>query len=96
MTEPTEMSFDEAMHAECPYCKEPAMKHRMTDTGNFYCLVPAHQWNYRTLQRVDVARWAIAHANCNELHKSPLSKVKVIGRVLIANLRTSAIPDTVS
>jgi len=98
MTEPTDYTFDEAMHAVCEYCNEPAMNHRMTDSGNFYCLVPAHQWNYRTLQRTDVTRWATSHANCNELHRSPLSRVKRIGEVLVANLRGSAsvIPDTVS
>ena len=40
MTTDNTISFDEAMHTECDWCGEMAMNHRLTDSGNFYCLIP--------------------------------------------------------
>lgn len=33
------MTFDEAMHAECARCGQAAQSHRMTNSGQFYCLM---------------------------------------------------------
>ena len=30
--------FQEGLHVQCPQCRENASQHRLTPTGNFYCL----------------------------------------------------------
>jgi len=75
MTEPTEMSFDEAMHAECPHCHEPAMKHRMTDTGNSYCLVPTYDYERAVgWHGGSITKALLSHTPVKNLKRSFLGK----------------------
>lgn len=83
------MTLNEAMHFKCTYCSEPAMRHRMTQSGNFYCLRPAVThgysssfWRAMTPERQQF--WAISRAKCNELRRSPLSQNKVIANTIQA------------
>jgi hypothetical protein len=91
------MTFDESMHAVCDWCGEMAMHHRMTDSGNFYCLEPAMgrsaRWMRSTTKRwgvVDARLWAQNKASCSDLKKSPLPKE--VGKVIVDNWRTLPSP----
>jgi hypothetical protein len=87
------------MHYQCAWCQQPAMQHRMTDTGNFYCLEisPTSRWK-KTVQQSwtpeQRRQWATSIASCSELRKARIPKE--VGQVLVANLRghVSAIADT--
>lgn len=91
------MTFDEAMHTECDYCGEQAQFHRMTDSGNFYCLQPVgqHDWRKRYVPSPERRQWAISIAKCNELRKSPLSSIKAVGEAIVAALRTPVEPSPI-
>ena len=47
--------FQEGLHITCGKCGEPASKHRLTSSGNFYCLKfnSAHAWR-RDSNRRDI------------------------------------------
>ena len=77
------MTLDEAMHAECAMCGEMAMNHRMTDSGNFYCLRFINHY-----QQQNSTKQVAMRAPCNELRKSPLSKVKEVGTTIMEQWRT--------
>jgi hypothetical protein len=65
------MTLNDAMHAKCKYCDEAAMNHRMTQTGNFYCLEPNSAQRWRKNQPSYKTRlWAGTVAKCNDLKKS--------------------------
>ena len=88
------MTFDEAMHEECTFCGDEAQWHRLTDSGNFYCLQPARgsgsSWirsNIRNRTPKDQRQWAISRAKCNDLHRSPLSTIKGLGDIIIKVIR---------
>ena len=71
------MTLNEAMHAECSRCGEAAMNHRMTGSGNFYCLEP--NWQNRWIKSVypiitDRKAYLASRAKCQQLIKSPLPK----------------------
>jgi hypothetical protein len=83
------MTYDEAMHAPCGWCGEAAQMHRLTDSGNFYCLQPSSQNTWRRGRIKDMTperqrMWAM-RAKCNELRKSPLAKA--VGLLLVGELR---------
>ena len=92
------MTFDEAMHTECEFCGEAAQQHRMTNSGNFYCLQPSKQntWRRSVINKmtpVERRQWATSKAKCNELHKSSsLSSMKEVAAVIIQAIRTSPEP----
>lgn len=83
------MTLNEAMHFKCTYCSEPAMQHRMTQSGNFYCLQPSIEDRYKrswfnqmTPERQRI--WAVSRAKCNDLRRSPLSRNKVVANTIQA------------
>ena len=83
------MTYDEAMHTPCGWCGEAAQWHRLTDSGNFYCLQPSSQntWRKPVIKKLTPERqrmWAM-RAKCNELRKSPLGKS--VGLLLVGELR---------
>jgi hypothetical protein len=89
------MTFDEAMHAECDWCGDMAMNHRLTDGGNFYCLEPGsgNPWMRNAIKQrgpKETKLWAITRAKCNDLRKSPLPKD--VGKVIVDNWRTLPSP----
>jgi len=92
------MTFDEALHAECNFCKEPAMLHRMTDGGSFYCLSPVESQRWRKNFGTDrVRQWAMSVAKCTELRKSrSLTDNREIGRILVENLRVPPTPSAIA
>lgn len=89
------MTFDEAMHARCSLCGGEAQMHRMSDSGNFYCLEPnkpslGGSWRstvVRSWNQHERLQWAMSRAKLNELRRSPIPKE--VGQVIAANLRGS-------
>jgi len=89
------------MHAECNWCGEMAMNHRLTDTGNFYCLEFNHAHNsyMRSIYPIiRERRQAAMRAPCNKLCKARFPEAKAIAKVIIEQWltfqSTSAIADT--
>jgi hypothetical protein len=69
------MTFDQAMHTNCEACGKDAGHHRLTDAGNFYCLIPSGWIAKSTAERSDDSMLYLQNrAKCSELQKSPLTK----------------------
>ena len=87
------MTFDEAMHEECEFCGEAAQWHRLTNGGNFYCLLPnsSNSWRRGNISKwtpVEQKQWAISKAKCNDLKKSySLSSMKGLADTIIKAIR---------
>ena len=92
------MTLLEAMHVECDWCGEDAGHHRLTDSGNFYCLEPGGQnaWmrsHIRSWSTRDARLWAMNKAKCSELRKSlSLSRQKEVAATILLHVRGITLP----
>jgi ribosomal protein L32 len=78
------MTLNEAMHTVCTHCGEMAMNHRLTNRGNFYCLVfNRHNTSMLTIYPTIRERRVVAQrAKCDRLRKSPLSSMREVSRTI--------------
>ena len=86
-------TLDECLHQKCNSCGRTFGWHRVTPTGNSYCLVPTHNYEREVhWRRGTITDALLTHTPVKNLKRSPFSQAlgKLVNSMLGSYVEASA------